>query len=201
MTISRAARPRTSWVRSATRSQLSRSRPCPASDHNVDVGPEKRARKIVNLRNSTRTHAAFHHASLPRSEEWRWRCWSGSYTCHQRCLILLRHRHPGRGTVAPGHGRRRRHRARAALRYRHRVSARPGSKAQKGMSASRQSPIAITSSARHRFRRRRLYARRSRRQRRARLPEGSASAKSPQAAAERSDKFIPAVITKCPDGT
>ena len=173
MTISRAARPRTTWVRSATCSQLGRSRPCPASDHNVDVGPEKRAHKIVNLRNSTRTHDAFHHVSLPRSEEWRWRCWSGSCTCHQRCLILLRHRHPGRGTVAPGHGRRRRRRARAALRYRHRVSARPGSKAQKGMSATRQSPIAITSSARHRCRRRRYDTRRSRRQRRARLPEGS----------------------------
>ena len=41
-------------MRSATRSQLGRSRPCPASGHNVDVGPEKRGSSADNLRNSKR---------------------------------------------------------------------------------------------------------------------------------------------------
>ena len=54
MTISRAALPRTSWVRSATRSQLGRSRSCPASGHNVDGGPEKRGSVSDNLWNSKR---------------------------------------------------------------------------------------------------------------------------------------------------
>ena len=54
MTISRAARPRTSWVRSATRSQLGRSRSCPASGHNLDGGPEIRGSVSDNLWNSKR---------------------------------------------------------------------------------------------------------------------------------------------------
>ena len=54
MTISRAARPRTSWVRSATRSQLGRSRLCLASGHNLDGGPEIRGSVSDNLRNSKR---------------------------------------------------------------------------------------------------------------------------------------------------
>ena len=46
-------------MRSATRSQLGRSRPCPASGHNVDVGPEKRAHRTGNLRNSKRAIVSF----------------------------------------------------------------------------------------------------------------------------------------------
>ena len=46
-------------MRSATRSQLGRSRPCPASGHHVDVGPEKRAHRTGNLRNSKRAIVSF----------------------------------------------------------------------------------------------------------------------------------------------
>ena len=59
MTISRAARPRTSWVRSATRSQLGRSRLCPASGHNLDGGPEIRGSVSGNLWNSKRVIVSF----------------------------------------------------------------------------------------------------------------------------------------------